>query len=434
MPAVIVANPNFQIISGSDGDPVGTILSGSSTRLKTDGTYTSIVSTGNSTTTPLASGSVFTGVGEEVKDYATIVVQVFADQASITDGLNPQWSPDGTNWDNVHSKFNVNANSGRAFSFPPRARYFRIVYTNGSVAQTEFRLQTIYHYTRTKPSSTPIENDVVSTDDAELIKSIITGRTSGGSYKNVSVDEQGQLHVVASIGAPAAGVETGLIHGEVNSGGPNVVAVRKTAYNEQTTGAQRSIASNNANDTAAGTGARTVRITYFDSSLTTKSTEDLTLNGTTGVNTVATDICFIEKIEVLTVGSTGEAQGTITLYTGINKTGSTIGTISPGDNQTFWAHHYVVSGKTFFLTTMTGGIKIKETGRLFGRTRNPVNADSAPKKSTPFLVIAAPTAANALIANFSSPIDIIEGPAIFTLFIDASAAETYYAGFSFVEQ
>lgn len=141
-----------------------------------------------------------------------------------------------------------------------------------------------------------------------------------------------------------------------------LAVVRRTVYTEQTSNAQRSIASANANDSSAGTGARTVRITYFTATWTGPFTETVTLNGTTYVNTVATDICFIESIEVLTVGSTGSNVGILTLKAATAGGGATIGTINATDNQTSWAHHYVATGKVCNIT----GLSVSHSGTTVG--------------------------------------------------------------------
>jgi hypothetical protein len=135
-----------------------------------------------------------------------------------------------------------------------------------------------------------------------------------------------------------------------------------TAYTEQAANAQRSIASSSAADASAGTGARTVRLTYYTLAGAGPYSEVLTLNGTTGVNTVATDICFIESIEVLTVGSGGVNAGTISLYTAINKGGVVFGSIAIGDGKTNWAHHYIGAGKVGYIT----GLSVGHNGTTIG--------------------------------------------------------------------
>ena len=150
-----------------------------------------------------------------------------------------------------------------------------------------------------------------------------------------------------------------LILGHVTSGAGVTAIVRATAYNEPLTNAQRSVSSSNASDAAAGTGARTVRITYYDQALNGPFVETITLNGTTAVNTVSNTICVVDKIEVIKVGSFGANIGVITLFLSTAGGGGALGSIAVGDSQTFWAHHNVGAGTTMNLedvsVSSTGG-------------------------------------------------------------------------------
>jgi hypothetical protein len=187
---------------------------------------------------------------------------------------------------------------------------------------------------------------------------------------------------------PASAV-TGLATGHVTLGGGTagtLNVIRATTYNEQTTGAQRSLASSNANDTAAGTGARQVKITYLDASLNGPYYETVTLNGTAAVATVATNICFIERLDVVSVGSGATNAGTITLYVNSTGGGGTIGSIGvgslvagTGDLRTFWAHHYVATGKAADFTTLvvsavSGGSGTNATFVM--KSKDPVTANA----------------------------------------------------------
>ena len=82
-----------------------------------------------------------------------------------------------------------------------------------------------------------------------------------------------------------------------------------------TSGTQMTISSESANDVAAGTGARTVLISYLDEDYI-EQTEIITMNGQTAVSTVATDILRVNSLIVLTAGSAGNNQGQIYLGTG----------------------------------------------------------------------------------------------------------------------
>ena len=70
------------------------------------------------------------------------------------------------------------------------------------------------------------------------------------------------------------------------------------------------LVSDSTDDTADGTGARTVKIWYLDSDFI-EHTEVITLNGTTPVSTTATDIYRVNAFRILTVGSGASAAGNI---------------------------------------------------------------------------------------------------------------------------
>ena len=80
-------------------------------------------------------------------------------------------------------------------------------------------------------------------------------------------------------------------------------------------GVQMSIVSSSANDSAAGTGLRTIDLHYLDVNLI-EHTEIVTLAGLTPVLTAATDIYFINEMHVITVGSNLKAAGNIIVSNG----------------------------------------------------------------------------------------------------------------------
>jgi hypothetical protein len=209
--------------------------------------------------------------------------------------------------------------------------------------------------------------NVMPTGDAvarSVFFQVADGTTGPAAVKAAStapVATDKALVVVLSPNQPAIPVTTtpatatpGIALGYIVTTAVTNVPVRATTYTEQSANFTGSIVSSSANDAAAGTGARIVLITWMNAAGTTVGTETATLNGTTAVNLATTTKCFIEKIEVLTVGSGGSNAGTITLWTGAGATGTAVGSIAVGDNRTFWAHHYVVTGKTANITGMTG--------------------------------------------------------------------------------
>jgi hypothetical protein len=115
--------------------------------------------------------------------------------------------------------------------------------------------------------------------------------------------------------------------------------VAVNGYYEPAAQAQRGVKSTSAQDAPGGSGAAAVRIYFLDSNYIPHQ-EDLTLNGTTVVPTVNTNIRFIERFEV-TRGTA--AVGRIFLCTGSNGLGE-ICSIGAGATDAFLCHHYIPSG------------------------------------------------------------------------------------------
>lgn len=175
------------------------------------------VSTVNSSTALLGPGAEFVGAAEEVYKYAEVVVFVYTDQNSATDGLIVEWSTDGITWMDSDT-FTITPSGTKTFTFGVSARFFRVRYMNGGVAQTAFSLQTILRSFRGKPSSHRIKDSITDQNDAELVLSAITGLDPiGGVFRGAEVTEDGRLKVDAQSSSASAtlndkyyGVESGI--------------------------------------------------------------------------------------------------------------------------------------------------------------------------------------------------------------------------------
>jgi len=113
---------------------------------------------------------------------------------------------------------------------------------------------------------------------------------------------------------------------------------------------QMSIVSTSASDSAAGTGIRTVVMEYLNGDLDL-SFEIITLNGTTPVNTLATDIRWVQCIHMATSGTGGKAAGTITLTSG----GNTYSQINAGERTCLSSFRRVPRNKTMYVHSMYAG-------------------------------------------------------------------------------
>lgn len=149
------------------------------------------------------------------------------------------------------------------------------------------------------------------------------------------------------------GVTADRAAGYVATSATSNAAVRATPYTAPGSNGQRSLVSTSANDTAAGTGARTVLVTYLDAAFAVHQ-ETVTLNGTTPVNTAGTNIAYVESMKVATVGAGAVNAGVISMTSAVAGGGSTVGSIAVADQQTWWCHHYVPAGVTCYLLSFSG--------------------------------------------------------------------------------
>ena len=262
---------------------------------------------------------------------------------------------------------------------------------------------------------------------------VLVGGQDGTNVQSLLTDTLGRL-VMAPQGAST--IYRGFSDGKVVLAATALAPVRFTTYTEQTSNAQRSITSSNVADAAAGTGARTVKITYYSVSggaITGPFYETVTLDGTSYVDTVSTTIAFIEKLEVLTVGSGLTNAGTLTLKANTAGGGATIVTIGIGDGQTFLGLHYVASGRTMKLTSVAAGIKGVDAAGFMVRTKDPSSANAFEMQTSDLIRIGANQ--STVPRAYGTPIEIA-GPARVQLYVlpDSTSSRTYYASMDYFEE
>jgi hypothetical protein len=258
---------------------------------------------------------------------------------------------------------------------------------------------------------------------------VLIGGFDGTNAQTILTDSSGRI-----VTAPAgASTTSGFSFGDVALSSITTSVVRRTTYTEQSANAQRSVASSSANDTnSAGTGARQIKITYYDSTGAGPSTETINLNGTANVNTVSTTICFIEKIEVVSVGSGGSNAGTITLFAATAGGGGAVGTIAVGDNRTYWAHHYVATGKTLYITSQS--VVVNGGGALFFLKGKTIGVATAVEAQISDYVRSA-TQSGTNTRNYGTPIQLV-GPGRIIMYVttEANTSLTYRGAFDYYEQ
>lgn len=259
---------------------------------------------------------------------------------------------------------------------------------------------------------------------------LISGSDASGVMRPVLTDTAGRI-----ITSALTGFGADFTFGDVSSATLTLKTIFRTAYTEQSVNSQFSIRSNNANDNIAGTGARSVRIVYLDQSGNGPFQETVSLNGTTWVNTTNNNLCFVEQIEVVSVGSGGVNAGVLELRSQPNGGGVVVGTINAGDIQTFWAHHYIPSGKECNVTGIScshSGTTVGSGGVFYLQYR-PI-----PAGTSPFLQVSDFVRLYGQSSTFSrvyqSPIKL-QGPGYFRLVVvpETSSSVIYRGSVDFFE-
>ena len=319
------------------------------------------LSTLNSSSTPLAADAVYIGSAENLLNESVLIVTVYSDVASATDGLMIQWSPDGTNWDGS-DVFTIPAATQKTFTFQPVTVFFRVSYTNGGTDQTAFRLQTQLKSTYVKPSSHRIADELSNQDDAEVIKAVISGENGDGLFHNVKTTADGNLTISDNSSGLAIAEgnvsNTTYIHkfggapdfdtadGEVTIwDGADDSNIDQMVYQYSTTAAIDSISSSNSGDT------QDIKIQGLDADFNL-ITQTVTLNGQTRV---ALSTPLIRAFRGKNDNSTDLAghvyvYENTTLSSGVPIDSTKVRlVIQPGFNQTLMALYTIPAGVTGYM-------------------------------------------------------------------------------------
>lgn len=287
IPENVVANLGRNVLVGKDPNGVYT------------NKPTAGVDDNNTTSALLGVSGVFTGAWSEVGAFGEIKVATVSDQDATSCLL--QLSHDGVT---IHTSLSLppqlNAATGKygfIHSLNPSLPYFRVVYTNGAVGQTEFNLTTL------------------------LLVDTGTGFVSRATQV---LDRFTDVKVVRTVNSPAIDRNRGLLNYQSAGrkfGGNGSVA--NTAFETVWEGAAlggatlytfpqaaetvRVKAGGDAADTLAGAGARTITVRGLDENWL-EVDEDIDLAGASASAATTTTFIRINKVFTKTVGAYGGAN------------------------------------------------------------------------------------------------------------------------------
>lgn len=301
------------------------------------------VSTLNSSDIPLSAGASFTGSSAGTLDYAGVVCSAKTDQNGT---MYVDFSTDGVNWDNTLT-FSVKANIHSENRLTTSKKYFRSRFTNtASSAQTYFRLQCLLgNFTllaNALNANTAQDADAIVTKSIPAEILMAESKMSGYAIVNKFGTNQD--------------VDTGSV--------PEDVWELGGEYTGWATAAEKiEVFSSDANDTAAGTGARTVRVTGLDANYNIIA-ETITLNGITGVQTT-NNFIRAHTASTISAGSGGVNAGTIT-FRQATTTANIFLSMIAGRNQTNCSCYTVPASKTAYMRKLQSAVSTNLAASLEG--------------------------------------------------------------------
>lgn len=306
------------------------------------------VSTLNSSTATLAGDAVFTGTAEDVSGFGGISIFAYSDVDSADNGLLFQSSSDGINWD---SSLPVTLTGGtrEIHTLAVISKYFRVVYTNGSSAQSEFRLQTIF--TANDGKLTSRASSVISQDyDVQLTRVVSEYGTDVASGLNPERSVVSKFGEAVSLTTSYTPVSIGQVYQTPQVSGATTLRIR----------------AGNANDTAAGSGAREITLEGLDET-GAFATETLATAGTSASSATTTTWlrlfrAYVSKSGTYATSAGGSHSADIDIETTGGTLWATIDSTGFPKSQTQIGVYTIPLGKTGFLreyhlTVNTSGTK-----------------------------------------------------------------------------
>ena len=304
--------------------------------------FNNLISTANSSSTPLNAGVAFTGTAEDVSAYNSLVIAVKTDQYGT---YTVQFSNDGTNWDSVLTRYYRTDQIEAPHRFTITRKYCRVVFTNTSASnQTYFRLQTTFG--EKADLNVPLDSvisqdyDSVSVRPSKLEYEVALGRRQGATAWN-KFGYNGDVDI-----------------------GTEVVGAQGGTFTFLTSASTLTIVSSSVNDDGApaGTGANSIVIYGIDANRKSQI-EVVTLNGTANVVTSTTWL-GINRASIYLAVSTFNNVGniTITATTG----GTTQGYIPAGKGSTQQLIFFTQEGHQFLMDVV-----VMDAERLSGGGNDP---------------------------------------------------------------
>lgn len=284
----------------------------------------------NTTQSPLAAAGEWIGEWTDAQSFTMITTSCVTD---VDGTLYMEFTNNNNNTVASYSLvYVVQANQIEAHSLKRKFQFYRSRYVNGASDQTSFQLNTFFDdngiIVAAKNATLAQDADALATRDTAFDQEVAEGLREGYAIRNKfgrNLD-----------------IDTGTVPEDVWNGGGLYTGFNATAAETL------QVFSSDANDTAAGSGARTVLLTGLDADYNAIS-ETVTLNGVTPVLTTLSYIRMSRAI-VTTSGSSNTTFNVGSITARQSTTTANVMMVMPAaTNQTQIACDTIPAGKTAYI-------------------------------------------------------------------------------------
>lgn len=221
--------------------------------------------------------------------------------------------------------------------------------------------------------------------------------------------------------------------GQIQTASTAQVAVMGSGYNYLGANVSAYLASSSTADALAGTGCQKITLTYFKADGSGPFSETDNMLGTTGFFSSST-MAFVSRAYCSQVGLGATNAGNI-LISSLSPL-STLASITAGDTETYYAHHFVPLGKTTYLNSFTFGSAAVAAAQ---GAKFLLKVQKIPLASNAMLSLLGPAflvgSSSTQSLRLQTPIAIV-GPAIITVQVipDSATANTFACSIGGYEQ
>lgn len=153
----------------------------------------------NSTNIPLPAFGIFTGSWYPTKHCAELVVTAQSNVLGTPTSLRVEWSPDEGTTIFPTQTIGTDVATGRTVTLTIRGAWFRVVYTNGAIAQTSFFLQSLCTVSGSGMATNRLDSGSSTDTFVPYVRSFLAAKLAGGTnFSNLTCSFDGTIYPLHS--------------------------------------------------------------------------------------------------------------------------------------------------------------------------------------------------------------------------------------------